>query len=126
MKSPQIRGPRSRAGFKDAISIGANKPTRAATTKPMAIVARVAAARTRPDEGRADVPRYLRPWETTAPGQRQRDGRVQVRAGHGAGRVDGEHNREAPEESCAQQAGLEAVPTGARLRIGDKAVAQEN
>src|ERR1700736_4920316 len=80
----------------------------------------------RPDELRADVPRYLRPWETTAPGQRQRDGRVQVRAGHGAGRVDGEHNREAPEESCAQQAGLEAVPTGARLRIGDKAVAQEN
>src|SRR6266576_3694254 len=34
--SIQSRGPKSRAGFKDAISIGANNPTSAATTIPIA------------------------------------------------------------------------------------------
>src|ERR1700694_4655723 len=80
----------------------------------------------RPDNLGADVPRHLRPWETTAPGQRQRDGGVQVCAGNGARWVDGAGDREPPEKSRRQQAGLEAVPTGARYRKGDEAVAEKN
>src|SRR5207302_10545784 len=41
--SIQSRGPKSRAGFKDAISIGANNPTSAATTIPIASGATFAA-----------------------------------------------------------------------------------
>src|SRR5207244_11767510 len=43
MTSIQSRGPKSRAGFKDAISIGANSPTSAATTMPIASGATFAA-----------------------------------------------------------------------------------
>src|ERR1700732_1765165 len=46
--------------------------------------------------------------------------------GHCPARVDREGDREPPEKSCAQQSGFEAVPTGARDRKGDKAVAEEN
>src|ERR1700674_629520 len=80
----------------------------------------------RADELRADVPRHLRPRKTTPPGQRQRDRGVQMRPRNRAGRVDGERDRETPEESRSQQAGPEANPAGARRRIGDEAVAEEN
>src|SRR6202165_2581763 len=80
----------------------------------------------RADQLGTDVPRHLRPGETTAPGQGQGDRRVQMCAGNRAARIDGEGDREAPEKSRPQQAGLEAVPACPRHSEGDEAVAQEN
>src|SRR5438874_3169744 len=80
----------------------------------------------RADELGADVPGYLRPRETTAPRQGQRDGRVEMCAGYRTGGVDGQGDREPPEKSRRQQAGLEAIAACPRDREGDEAVAEEN
>src|SRR6267143_6006012 len=49
-----------------------------------------------------------------------------MRAGNRAARIDGEGDREPPEKSRPQQAGLEAVAPCPRHGEGDEAVAEEN
>src|SRR5437870_2242190 len=79
----------------------------------------------RADDLGYDVAGNLRPRETTTPREGQRHSGVQVRPGHSPARVDGERDRESPEESRPEQPGQEAVlATG--YGIGDEAVAQKN
>src|SRR2546421_3279370 len=79
----------------------------------------------RADDLGPNVARHLRPWETTTPGEGQRDSRVQMCPRDRPARVDGQRDRESPEESRGEQPGQEAVlATG--YRIGDEAVAQED
>src|ERR1700726_4322402 len=80
----------------------------------------------RADELRTDVARYLRPWETAAPREAQRNRRVQMRPGNRAARIDGEGDREPPEKSRPQQAGLEAIAACPRYGEGDEAIAEKN
>src|SRR5438067_11089408 len=79
----------------------------------------------RADDLGPDIAGHLRPWETTTPGEGQRDSRVEMRSRDRPARVDGQRNRESPEESRCEQPRQEAV-LAAGYRIGDEAVAQED
>src|SRR2546430_7207674 len=74
----------------------------------------------------ADVARHLRPWETTTPGQGHRYRRVNMCAGNGPARIDGERDRRSPEHSRREQASLEAVPACPRHGEGDETITEEN
>src|SRR5256885_15582483 len=76
----------------------------------------------RADDLGPDVAGHLRPWETTTPGEGQRDSRVQMRPRDRPARVDGQRDRESPEEPRCEQPRQAAV-LAPGYRLGDAAVA---